>query len=183
VDHDVVAVASVLCALQGAVPREDERAPLHGLAQDDLVLVDDAPARVEDAATEVACNDRGRIHEDGLDLGEQVVVATEQHDAAGTRDRHPHLVVELEAVAPLEVLLGQEDLDELPQAVLLVRVEQLVGGDVVLEDLGPGGRELLLEDLVAAATGEPAEDHEESYSDSAREANAPAVELAVATVS
>jgi hypothetical protein len=117
---------------------------------------DRAVARIEDAGWSVGHDDGGGIHHDRRDLAEQVVVTREQHLAAGARDRHADLVVELEAAGTLPVLLGDEHLHEVAQPRSLLGRQQRVGGHVLREDLRPRGGELLLEEPATTTLGEPA---------------------------
>jgi hypothetical protein len=55
------------------------------------------------------------------------------------------------------VLLGDEHLHEIAQALLLLCIEQLVRRDIALEDRGPLCGERRLEQTFAAALGQPAQ--------------------------
>ena len=82
-------------------------------------------------------------------VGEQVLllVDVQDEDAGLPCDRHAHLVGHLEAPAPLEALLGDEDLDPVLVGLALRGVEARGELDVPREDDPPLRGERLLENV------------------------------------
>ena len=79
----------------------------------------------------------------------------DQELASRSGDRDADLVREHEPTGALPMLLGDEHLDQIAQALLVLGVEQTVRGDVVLERRLPRLRERLLEQVTTTSIGQP----------------------------
>ena len=75
-----------------------------------------------------------RVHEDRLQQRIDIGFPVEQEHACLRGDREPDLVRDLEPVAALELLLGEKDLDEPPELLLVRRRERAVVRHVALDD-------------------------------------------------
>src|SRR5581483_9295781 len=139
VQHDVVRVVHVPPGGDDVVPREHDRPARPRLAEPCRVeLVHDSVRPALDDARDVGV----RVDDDRDEL--RVVRRrrpVEEKDAGVRRDRHADLVRHLEATRALEVLLGEEDLEEAEGLRAVAVVEALPDRDVALDDREPVRRE------------------------------------------
>src|SRR5262249_38481830 len=83
----------------------------HGIAGDGLETLDE---------------ERARIDEDLVEIGEVVRLAVEDQQASLCRDRDAHFIGDLLARASQERLLGDEDLDALPELATQIAGESAI---------------------------------------------------------
>jgi len=102
----------------------------------------------------------GRIHEDRLEARVVVRVAMHQEKARLCGDGDADLFGELEAAAPLEVLLGDEYLHVAEQLSLVRRAEMPEDGQVALGDGAPFRRRRCSAEPRSPALREEAKDHQ-----------------------
>ena len=152
VDDDVSAVVNGVGAVDDVVPRQDDLPLRPGFAGEDLAML----LQHTGAIRLHAIDDEGAgIDQDLPQVGVIVGAAVEEEEARLRRDGHAHFVVDDEAVAADERLLGQEDLDVLLELELQVGGKQAEIRHAPLQGVAPRVRKRL-----AAQSGAPAQDED-----------------------
>ncbi len=137
VDHHIAPVVVDGGAILRVLPGQHHLPLRPGLARQDLPLFLQNACAVRAHAVN---DERARVDEDLPQVRKVVGPAVHDQQAGLGRDRDPHLVGDDEPFAAYKHLLGEEDLDVLPQLDLQVGRQPADIGDAPPENVAPCGR-------------------------------------------
>lgn len=139
--HEIFAIGWIARAVSHRIPCEYESAKLaRGVTEPMLrtffpKTIANVPLRLFRVAA--------RIDENRMQVRVVVRLAMKKKQASLRGDRHPDLIRQNETAAPLEMLLGEKDLNVLEKLRLIFRRKTAEDVEIVFDDLTPTRRERL----------------------------------------